>query len=331
MTRSHPHAERPHKVVMVAFPHAQVLDVVGPLEVFDRTARWLRDTYGRATPAYETELVALEAGPVRMSQNLELIAHRSFREVEGCDTLLVAGGVGADDASRNAALLAWLRALAPSTQRFGSVCTGAWILARAGLLDGQRATTHWGACDDLAALAPTCQVERDAIFVESGKLFTSAGVTAGIDLALELVARDLGKATALAVAQELVVYRKRPGGQSQFSRFLEAERRGDRFGELQLWMLDHLDEPLPLERLAAAAGMSARHLTRRFKAETGLTPTAYVARLRLEEARRRLEAGVASLKDVARTCGFADEQNLRRSFRRHMGVGPRSYRERFSA
>ena len=323
--------QRPHKVVMVAYPQAQVLDVVGPLEVFSRTERWLRQMGLRDTAAYETELVAFEAGPLRMSQNLELIAHRSFREVEICDTLLVAGGVGADDASENVELLAWLRALAPRTQRFGSVCTGAMILAKAGLLDGHRATTHWGSCDELAQLAPNCQVERDAIFVESGKLFTSAGVTAGIDLALELVARDLGKATALAVAQELVVYRKRSGGQSQFSRFLEAERRGDRFGELQLWMLDHLNEPLPLERLAAAAGMSPRHLTRRFKSELGLTPSAYVARLRLEEARRRLEAGVASLKDVARGCGFADEQNLRRSFHRHIGVGPRSYRERFSA
>jgi transcriptional regulator GlxA family with amidase domain len=323
--------EPPHKVVMVAYPQAQVLDVVGPLEVFSRTERWLRQTGLRDTAAYETELVALEPGPVRMSQNLELIAHRSFRQIEACDTLLIAGGVGTPQALENAELLAWLKRIAPRTQRFGSVCTGALILARAGLLSGQRATTHWGSCDELAALAPDCQVERDAIFVESGRLFTSAGVTAGIDLALELVARDLGKATALAVAQELVVYRKRPGGQSQFSRFLEAERRGDRFGELQLWMLDHLNEPLPLERLAAAAGMSPRHLTRRFKGELGLTPSAYVARLRLEEARRRLEAGVASLKDVARTCGFADEQNLRRSFRRHMGVAPRSYRERFSA
>lgn len=316
---------------MVAFPQAQVLDVVGPLEVFDRTARWLRDHLGRAAPAYRTELVAAEGGPLRMSQNLQLVAHRSFRDVTACDTLLVAGGVGAEAAAADLELTQWLRAIAPETRRYGSVCTGAFVLAAAGLLDGERATTHWGACEALARAAPGCRVERDAIFVESGRLFTSAGVTAGIDLALELVAQDLGRATAIAVAQELVVYRKRPGGQSQFSRFLEADRRADRFGALQLFILEHLDEALPLERLADAAGMSPRHLTRRFKSELGLTPAAYVSRVRLEEARRRIEDGAGSLKDVARGCGFADEQNLRRSFRRHIGVAPRAYRERFGA
>jgi transcriptional regulator GlxA family with amidase domain len=148
-------------------------------------------------------------------------------------------------------------------------------------------------------------------------------------MALELVEQDHGKAVAVGVAQALVIYRKRPGGQAQFSRFLEAEKREDRLGELQLWILDHLEEDLPLERLAGAAGMSARHFSRRFKDEMGTTPAAYVGRLRLEEARRRLESGAHSLKDVARTCGFADEQNLRRAFRRHVGVAPSEYRERF--
>src|SRR5579859_4900338 len=321
---------RPHRVVMVAYPGAQVLDVTGPLEVFSRTTRWLRDTFGRAVDAYETEMVGPTAGPIPMSQSLELVARRSWREVTEADTMLVAGGVGSEAAQEDADLHAWLRAMAPRTQRYGSVCTGALVLAAAGLLDGHRATTHWRSCDLLAAMAPGCEVERDAIFVESGRLLTSAGVTAGIDLALALVERDHGKAVALAVAQELVVYRRRPGGQSQFSRFLEAERRSDRFGALQLFILDHLDEALTLERLAAAAAMSPRHFTRRFKRELGVTPAAYVARLRLEEARRRLEAGAHSLKDVARGCGFADEQNLRRSFRRHVGVAPSAYRERFA-
>lgn len=160
-------------------------------------------------------------------------------------------------------------------------------------------------------------------------LITSAGVTTGMDLALELVERDWGKATAVGVAQALVVYRKRPGGQGQFSRFLEAERRGDVFGQLQLWVLDHLHEALPLERLAAVAAMSPRNFSRRFRAEVGVTPAAYVAKLRLEEARRRLEAGAANLKEVARTCGFLDEQNLRRAFRRQLGVAPTEYRARF--
>ncbi len=327
ISRTFPSAQS-HHVVMVGFPGAQVLDVVGPLEVFARTARWFADELGRTEPVYTTELAAPSAGPLPMSQSLELVARRSWREVDACDTLLVAGGVGADAHLDDAELHAWLRRMAPQT-RLGSVCTGALVLGAAGLLNGRHATTHWRSLDRLAAIAPGCQVERNAIFVESGGVFTSAGVMAGIDLALELVERDHGKHVALAVAQELVVYRKRPGGQSQFSRFLEAERRGDRFGRLQLWILDHLAEPLPLERLAAEAGLSPRHLTRRFKTELGVTPAAYVARLRLEEARRRLETGPSNLKDVARGCGFADAQNLRRSFRRHIGVGPRDYRERF--
>lgn len=320
-----------HRVVMLAFPDAQVIDVTGPLEVFSRTTRWLRDTWGRNAAAYEVEVVAAEAGAVRMSSGLELVAARAFREVEACDTLLVAGGIGWARAAEDAALLAWLRAMAPRVERLGSICTGALILAKAGLLDGRPATTHWGYCDRLAELAPTCTVEPDAIFVESGRIFTSAGVTTGMDLALELVERDWGKATAVSVAQELVIYRKRPGGQGQFSRFLEAERRSDPFGQLQLWVLDHLQEDLPLERLAGAAGMSPRHFSRRFKAEVGVTPGTYVAKVRLEEACRRLESGAPALKDVARACGFADEQNLRRAFRRHVGVAPREYRERFGA
>lgn len=319
----------PHHVAVLAFPDAQILDVTGPLEVFSRTSRWLRDTW-KAPEAYRIELLGLRSGPFRTSGGLDLTAARGFSDVETCDTLLVAGGIGWETPAADAALLAWLRAMAPRTQRVGSICTGALVLAAAGLLDGRRATTHWAYCDRLAALAPGCKVDPDAIYVQDGRLFTSAGVTTGMDMALELVEQDHGKATAVAVAQELVIYRKRPGGQAQFSRFLEAERRDDRLGELQLWILDHLDEDLPLDRLAAASGMSARHLSRRFKEEVGVSPAAYVARVRLEEARRRLEAGTHSLKDVARTCGFADEQNLRRAFRKHVGVAPRAYRERFS-
>lgn len=317
------------RVVMLAFPDAQVLDITGPLEVFARTSRWLTDAGRSAGPAYEIELTAARAGPLRTSGGLELHVARPFAEVDGGDVLLVAGGIGWEQAAGDAGLLEALRAAAGQARRVGSICTGALVLAAAGLLRGRRVTTHWAYCERLAALDPTCEVEPDAIFVQDGKLFTSAGVTTGMDLALELVEQDWGKAVAVAVAQELVIYRKRPGGQAQFSRYLEAERRQDRLGELQLWILDHLDEDLPLERLAQAAGFSPRHFSRRFKAELGTTPGAYVARVRLEEARRRLESGAESLKDVARTCGFADEQNLRRAFRRELGVAPSAYRERF--
>jgi transcriptional regulator GlxA family with amidase domain len=320
---------RPHRVVLVGYPDAQILDITGPLEVFARSARWLSDRHLAPAGVYEIELVGLAPGPIRTSGGLDLAAARGFAEIETADTLLVAGGIGWEAAAREPGLLAWLRDMAPRVQRLGSICTGSLILAAAGLLDGRRATTHWAYFDDLARLAPRCTVDPDAIFVQDGHVVTSAGVTTGMDMALELVEQDHGKAVAVGVAQALVIYRKRPGGQAQFSRFLEAERRDDRLGELQLWILDHLEEDLPLDRLAAAAGMSARHFSRRFKGELGVTPAAYVGRLRLEEARRRLESGAHSLKDVARTCGFADEQNLRRAFRRHVGVAPREYRERF--
>ncbi|WP_309087823.1 DJ-1/PfpI family protein [Phenylobacterium sp.] len=317
------------RVMMLAFPDAQVLDVTGPLEVFSRTSRWLIEAGRTAAPAYEIELVARRAGPLRTSSGLELTATRALADADPADILLVAGGIGWEAAAAEPELLAALNGAAAQAGRVGSICTGALILAAAGLLKGRRVTTHWAYCDRLARLEPSCEVEPDAIFVQDGRLFTSAGVTTGMDLALELVEQDWGKAVAVSVAQELVIYRKRPGGQAQFSRYLEAERRQDRLGELQLWILDHLEEDLPLERLAQVAGLSPRHFSRRFKAELGVTPAAYVARVRLEEARRRLESGAASLKDVARTCGFADEQNLRRAFRRQMGVAPSAYRERF--
>ena len=318
-----------HKVVMLAYPDAQILDVTGPLEVFARTSRWLCDHGGHAIPPYSVEIVAARAGPVRMSSGLELVAHRAWRDVGDADTLLVAGGIGYAAAAADPQMLAWLRAQAARARRVGSICTGAMLLGAAGLLEGRRATTHWAYFDRLQACAPSCKVERDAIWVQDGAVWSSAGVTAGMDLALALVEADWGKAVALAVAQELVIYRKRPGGQGQFSRFLEAERRNDRTGELQLWILDHLDRDLSVSRLAEAAGMSERHLSRRFKAETGLSPADYVERVRVEEARRRLEAGSAHLKDLARQCGFADEQALRRAFRRRLGVLPSEYRERF--
>ncbi len=320
-----------HKVVMLAYPDAQVLDVVGPLEVFSRTSRWLAERGGHIVPPYEVEIVADRAGPVRMSNGLEVVATRSWREVDDADTLLIGGGIGYGGPTDDAELLAWLRGMASGGRRFGSICTGALILAAAGLLEGRRATTHWAYLDRLQAAAPGCTVERDAIWVEDAGVYSSAGVTAGMDLALALVEADWGKATALAVAQELVVYRKRPGGQGQFSRFIEAERRNDRIGELQLWILDRLHQGLSVQRLADQAGMSARNFTRRFKAGAGVSPADYVERVRVEEARRRLEAGAAQLKDLARACGFADEQTLRRAFRRRLGVLPSEYRERFGA
>jgi transcriptional regulator GlxA family with amidase domain len=320
---------RTHRVVMLGFPRAQVLDITGPLEVFSRTARWLADHRGRATPAYETELVAARAGPVTMSNGLQLLASRRYADVDDADTLLVAGGIGWEEAIADRRMLAWLAAQSKRVKRLGSICNGAVLLAAAGLLDRRAATTHWAYFDRLAALAPTARVDRDSLYVRSGHIYTSAGVTAGMDLALALIEEDHGKATALAVAQELVLFLKRPGGQSQFSRHLEAQRRDDLFGELELWMLEHPAENLSVERLARRVSMSPRHFARLFAARLGASPGAYVRRLRVERARRRIEEGATRFKQVARECGFPDEQAMRRNFQAVVGITPAEYRERF--
>jgi transcriptional regulator GlxA family with amidase domain len=318
-----------HRVVMLGFADAQVLDITGPLEVFARTARWLSDHRGVRVPAYVTELIAPRAGPLRMSNGLELLASRRYAAVQDADTLLVAGGIGWEAAATDPSLLEWLAAQARRVERIGSICNGALVLAAAGLLEGRDATTHWGYLDRLAKLAPRARVDRDALYVQSGNVYTSAGVTAGMDLALALVEQDHGKAVALAVAQELVLFLKRPGGQSQFSRHLEAQRRDDLFGELELWMLEHPAADLSVSRLARRMSMSPRHFARLFAERLGASPGAYVRQLRVERARRRIEEGASRLKQVARDCGFADEQALRRSFQHVVGVTPAEYRARF--
>ncbi|MBX3702279.1 MAG: DJ-1/PfpI family protein [Steroidobacteraceae bacterium] len=320
---------RTHRVAMLGFPQAQVLDIVGPLEVFSRTARWLAEHRGARTPAYAVEFVAARAGPVAMSSGLQLIASRRYQDVNGVDTLLVAGGLGWEAAIRDRKMMAWLAAQSGRVQRLGSICNGAMLLAAAGLLNGRTATTHWAYLDRLAKLAPRARVERDALYVCAGNIYTSAGVTAGMDLALALVELDHGKAVALAVAQELVLFLKRPGGQSQFSRHLQAQRRDDLFGELELWMLEHPAEDFAVEKLARRMSMSPRHFARLFAERLGGSPGAYARRLRVEHARRRIEEGATRLKQVARECGFADEQALRRAFQAIVGITPAEYRQRF--
>jgi transcriptional regulator GlxA family with amidase domain len=314
---------------MLGFPQGQVLDIVGPLEVFSRTARWLAEHRATRAPAYAVEFIATRAGPVTLSNGLQLIAARRYADVDGMDTLLVAGGIGWEEAIRDRRMMEWLAAQAGRVQRLGSICNGAMLLAAAGLLDGRAATTHWAYCDRLAKLAPRARVDRDALYVRSGNIYTSAGVTAGMDLALALVEEDHGKAVALAVAQELVLFLKRPGGQSQFSRHLEAQRRDDVFGELELWMLENPGADFSVAKLARRMNMSPRHFARLFTQRLGASPAAYARRLRVEQARSRIEQGATRLKQVARECGFADEQSLRRSFQAVVGITPAEYRQRF--
>ena len=317
-------------VALVAFPDVQMLDVTGPLEVFARTSRWLADHH-RAKPGYRTLLLARDAGPLATSSGIRLVADASWRELRGgIDTLLVAGGVGVEHAIANRELLAWLRRMAPRVRRLGSVCTGTFVLAEAGLLDGRRATSHWRACTELARRYPDVRVEPDPIFVRDGKIFTSAGVTAGMDLALALVEEDHGREIALRVARELVLFLRRPGGQSQFSAQLAAQL-ADRepLRELQAWVVDRPNEDLSVPALARRAAMSPRNFARVFIRETGITPARYVEAVRVEAARRRLEESDAGVEEIASDAGFGTAESMRRAFLRTLHVAPRDYRSRF--
>jgi transcriptional regulator GlxA family with amidase domain len=247
------------------------------------------------------------------------------------DTLIVSGGAGVDAVSQNREVIARVRKMSSKAGRTCSVCTGAFILAAAGLLAGKRAVTHWRACGDLAARFPDIRVEPDPIFVEDGPVWTSAGVTAGIDLALALVERDMGRRVALQVAQRLVVFLKRPGGQSQFSAALEAQSSDDGdFGDLHDWMADNLDADLRVECLAERTGMSVRNFARLYRARTGSTPGKAVAAMRVEAARTMLEETAVPVSEVARRCGYGDEEAMRRAFIRGLGIAPGRYRSRFA-
>ena len=312
-----------HRVVVVAYPDVQVLDVTGPVEVFAMASR--------GEPRYTIEVVAPSAGPVRTTAGLDLVAHRSLAETRGrIGTLVVAGGYGTEAAVGDASLVAWVRKAAARADRVTSVCSGAFILAAAGLLDGRRATTHWIACDLLSEVFPAVEVEPDRIYVRDGNVWTSAGVTAGMDLALALVEEDHGPEVALEVARQLVLFLRRPGGQSQFSAQLAAQQ-ADRepLRDLQSWIADHPEADLSVPALAARAAMSTRNFARAFRREVGVTPADYVERVRVEAAQRLLESTARSVDDVARGCGFGTVETMHRTFRRRVGVTPGQYRSHF--
>jgi transcriptional regulator GlxA family with amidase domain len=242
------------------------------------------------------------------------------------DTIVVSGGEGSRDRAGRAVLTAWLKAQAATARRMTSVCTGAYLLAEAGLLDGKRATTHWAHTDDFAECYPAVRLEADRIFIREGEVWTSAGITAGIDLALALIEDDLGARLARRVAQQLVVHHRRPGGQSQFSALLDAGGVNGRFADLMDWVRERLAEPLSVEQLADKAAMSPRHFARAFRAETGLTPAKAVERLRLEAARLRVETSSEPVDRVAEAVGFGDPERMRRAFLRAFGQPPQAIR-----
>ena len=263
---------------------------------------------------------------------LVLTGTETFRTLRGpIDTLLVAGGSGVESAAQEEELLLWLRKTAPRVRRLGSICTGAFLLASARLLDGKRAATHWKWAARLAAQFKQTTVDPDPIYIRDGNTYTTAGVTAGMDLALALVEEDLGSPMALEVARELVLYLRRTGGQSQFSTALSLQSSDRRqIEETRSWILDNLEKDLPVEKLAARAGMSPRNFARVFLKDTGTTPAHFVERLRVETARRRLEESRDKLEKIATDCGFGSIQTLRRSFRRVLQVPPNDYRHRFT-
>jgi transcriptional regulator GlxA family with amidase domain len=246
------------------------------------------------------------------------------------DTLMIAGGAGVEAAAANPTLVDWVRRRAKQARRVASVCSGAFLLAASGVLDGRRAATHWSCCAELARRFPKVRVEPDPIFVRDGSVWTSAGVTAGIDLALALVEQDLGRTTALAVARYLVVFLKRPGGQAQFSAALSLQAAEDKFGVLHDWINGHLADDISLPVLASQAAMSERSFSRRYAAATGLTPRRAVERLRVEAARRLLSESRLPVKRISQRCGFGSEETMRRSFLRLLAVTPQDYRARFS-
>jgi transcriptional regulator GlxA family with amidase domain len=309
------------RVVILGFERAQTLDITGPMEVFSAASRL---TGG----AYEVELVTLDGAAFQTGSGLTLVPRRPPRGP--LDTLLIAGGDGVHTAVRDDKLVSWVRRAAGRSRRVASVCSGAFLLAEAGLLDGRRAATHWAETDALARRHPEVEVDDEAIYVRDGDVWTSAGVTAGMDLALALVEEDLGREVSLQVARWLVVFVRRPGGQSQFSSHLRAQvAEREPLRELQEWMAANLDADLSVPALAARACMSERNFARAFAREVGMTPAAYVEALRVDHARMRLETTAQKVEAVAHDCGFGTVETLRRAFHRRLGVGPGDYRDRF--
>jgi transcriptional regulator GlxA family with amidase domain len=319
------------RIAMLAFPDALLLDIAGPLQVFASASAVLAAAGREDAPAYSVEVLARRGGPLRTSAGIEILA-RGLRNADpaAIDTLLVSGGEGTRAAAGDRALIGWLREAAPEIRRVGSVCTGAFLLASAGLLDGRRATTHWGFCDALARAFPAVKVEPDAIFVHDGGVWSSAGITAGMDLALALVEIDHGRAIALDVARRMVMFLKRPGGQSQFSAHLAAQMAdAGPLAGLIAWIIEHPGADLRVEELARRARMSPRTFARAFARELGTTPADFVERVRVEAARRWLEESDEPVERVASRSGFGDPERMRRAFVRRLGAAPRSYRHRF--
>ena len=324
---------RRRRVAFLVFDDIEIIDLSGPLDVFQWADRWLQVTGRDSERGYETLVVGLRAGPVKTSSGLDIIAPYSCDDSLGeIDTLVVPGGPWIERACAEPQLIDWLRKTAPRARRLVSVCTGAFLLARAGLLENRFVTTHRMYCDRLAILHPSLRIDRDRIFVRDGHVYTSGGITAGIDLALSLIEEDLGREAPRFIAGLMVVFLRRPGGQNQFSIFLQAEatNRPD-IRELQAFILANPKADHAVERLAARINMSPRNFARQFLSESGMTPAKFVEHARVEAARCKLEQTHLSLEDIAAEAGFGSAERMQRSFRRLLNVGPQDYRARFQS
>jgi transcriptional regulator GlxA family with amidase domain len=325
-------APRPREIAILLYPGVQSLDVTGPLEVFT-AARDLLAAQARSERGYAIRTFSSDGAPLESSSGLTVTPDGRLSDAPAeLDTLIVPGGRGSRTAAGEQTLTDWISATASRARRTAAVCTGAFLLARAGLLDGRRATTHWSAAASLARLHPQVLVDADPIFLRDGHIWTSAGVSAGMDLSLALVEQDLDRDAALAIARQLVLFLRRPGNQSQFSATLAAqEPEREPLREVQRAVLEQPVASHSVEAMAARAHMSPRHFARAFRAETGLTPARYVERVRLEAARRRLEDSGEPIAAVAAACGFGTDETMRRAFLRTLEVGPAEYRRRFRA
>ncbi len=322
------------RIGFLIFPEIEMLDLCGPMDAFVHADTWIGLSGRFHEPGYEICVIGKTPGPVKSAGGLKFVADYGFESAaKEFDTLIIPGSPFIKKICDDEALVEWLRNAAPRSRRIVSVCTGAFLLAAAGLLKNRQATTHWMFCDQLAASHPSTNVDPDRIYVRDGHIYTSAGITAGIDLALALIEEDLGREAARFVAGLMVMFLRRPGGQNQFSTFLQVQANTARpdFRELQAWIVANPGEDHDVDSLAERVGMSSRNFTRLFHAETGLTPAKFVEQARVEAARCKLEQTELLMEAIAAATGFGSPERMQRSFQRFLAVTPRDYRARFQS
>ncbi len=330
--RSLPEIARFRRIGFLVYPDCEILDVCGPFEAFYFADDWLSRLGKTAEPGYRSIIMAAAPGPVRTMSGMEIVATHGFAEIsDGLDTLVVAGGLGVEQACRDEALVEWVRSMAPRARRVASICSGAFMLAAAGLLHRRRVTTHWLFANLLAAAYPSIEVDASRLFVRDGNIYTSGGITAGIDLALALVEEDVGQEVMLGVARTMVVFPRRPGGQSQFSAYTSLSEKTGRpdISQLRTWMMAHPEADLSVPALADRMSMSPRSFSRLFLSEMGETPARFAEKVRAEAARCKLEQTSMPVECIARQCGFGDPERMRRTFQRLYEISPVDYRARF--